>query len=235
MFKNYGFCPCCEQVTQFSASGEWLRDQYLCDLCKCLPRERALMYCVDRFMPGWRQAAIHESSPSPRGASLRLQRDGRNYVASQYFADVPSGSTHQGWRCEDLEALSFGDASVDLHVTQDVMEHVLDPHAVFREIGRTLRPGGMHIFTVPLVNRDKPTQVCAVRAPDRTVEHLVAPTFHGSPLSNEGSLVTHNWGFDIVEAIWDAAGMSTRIVILDLLEMGIRAELIEVLVSVKRA
>jgi ubiquinone/menaquinone biosynthesis C-methylase UbiE len=28
---------------------------------------------------------------------------------------------------------------------------------VFREIERTLKPGGAHIFTVPLVRKEKPT------------------------------------------------------------------------------
>jgi len=72
-----------------------------------------MLLMLDKHRPNWPSLSIHESSPSVGGASARLRSACSQYVASQYFADVPSGSTHQGWRCEDLEALSFGDASVD--------------------------------------------------------------------------------------------------------------------------
>ena len=55
----------------------------------------------------------------------------------------------QGFRNEDLEALTFPDASFDLTVTLDVMEHVNQPDVVLREVARTLRPGGAYLFTVP--------------------------------------------------------------------------------------
>ena len=55
----------------------------------------------------------------------------------------------QGFRNENLEALSFPDAGFDLTVTLDVMEHVNQPDAVLREVARTLKPGGAYLFTVP--------------------------------------------------------------------------------------
>ena len=48
----------------------------------------------------------------------------------------------QGVRCENLEELTFPDESIDLHISQDVMEHVFQPKRAFAEIARTLRPGG---------------------------------------------------------------------------------------------
>ena len=42
-------------------------------------------------------------------------------------------------------------ASVDLHVTQDVLKHVFHPEKVFKKIARTLKPDGIHIFSVPIV------------------------------------------------------------------------------------
>lgn len=192
------------------------------------------MWTIERFLPNWRELKIHESSPVPRGASARLKADAAGYLATQFFPTVPPGRMHNGVRCENLEALTFSTEFLDLHVSQDVFEHILDPTAAFQEIARTLRPGGMHIFTTPLVRKHESSQVRARRSLDGSVELLAPAEYHGNPISADGSLVTMHWGFDIVRRIFDATGMDTTIVYLDALEMGIRAEYIEVLVSVKR-
>jgi SAM-dependent methyltransferase len=192
------------------------------------------MWVLDHFRPSWPGDVVHESSPGNRGASVRLSAQCSAYVSSQFFSGVPSGQRVQQMRCENLEAMSFSDASVDVHVTQDVLEHVFDPDAVFREIARTLVPGGMHIFTTPLVNKHSRTERAASLVNGEIVHHL-PPEYHGNPVSAEGSLVTMRWGYDITEHIARASGLSTQLVYLDALELGIRAEYIEVLITRKPA
>jgi hypothetical protein len=63
--------------------------------------------------------------------------------------------------------------------------------------------------------------------------HLVPPEYHGNPVDDKGSLVTVDWGFDIVDRISAECGLKTEIHQLDDLNLGIRAELIEVLVTSK--
>jgi SAM-dependent methyltransferase len=236
MFRNYGYCPCCTSTTEFVARQEWWRDHYVCTRCQCIPRERATMYCLDKFFPAWKDQVVHESSPGARGASVRLKKECSQYLPSQFFPGVLPGSDHLGNRCEDLEALTFADHSIDLHVTQDVFEHLFDPARAFQEIARTLRPGGAHIFTTPLVNKEQATQVCARRGPGGEVEQLIhPPEYHGNPVSDQGSLVTVRWGYDIVRHIHQACGLFTEMIYLDSLEMGIRAEYIEVLITRKPA
>lgn len=72
------------------------------------------MLTIERCFPGWSDLSIHESSPGTRGASLRLARGAPRYVASQFFPDQQPGAIYRGFRCENLEALSFPDASIDL-------------------------------------------------------------------------------------------------------------------------
>jgi hypothetical protein len=68
---------------------------------------------------------------------------------------------------------------------------------------------------------------------DGCILHLEEPQYHGNPISDAGSLVTIDWGFDIVRHIQMACGLLTEIVRIDSLEYGIRAEHIEVLVTYK--
>jgi SAM-dependent methyltransferase len=192
------------------------------------------MYCIDSLFPGWQGSKIHESSPGKRGASMRLKAECRGYLPTQYYPGVTPGTVHDGFRCENLEALTFKDESIDLHVTQDVFEHVLAPEKAFGEIARTLKPGGAHVFTTPLVNKDRPSLPRARRGKGDAIEHLVPkPEYHGNPISAEGSLVTMHWGYDICDHIYRASGLFTTIVLIDAVELGIRADLIEVLITRK--
>jgi len=192
------------------------------------------MVVIDTYFPKWREATIHESSPSGRGASARLARECRKYMPSQYFPDAEAGSTVAGVRCENLEALSFADESIDLHVTQDVLEHVFHPANVFREIARTLKPGGMHIFTVPLVNRNRTSRRRA-QLKDGQIVPLEPEIYHGNPVGDGRSLVTFDWGYDLCNYIFDACGLFTQLIYIDDIGRGIRAEFIEVLATQKPA
>jgi hypothetical protein len=114
------------------------------------------------------------------------------------------------------------------------MEHVFDPAAAFREIARTLRPGGAHVFTTPLVEKERSSQVCATLAKDGNIVHHREPEYHGNPVSADGALVTRRWGYDITDFIAASCGLHTTMVHLDVFDQGIRAEYIEVLVTRKQ-
>ena len=51
------------------------------------------------------------------------------------------------------EPLPYGDASFDGVVLKDLLEHVADPVAVVREVGRVLRPGGRVFASSPDAQR----------------------------------------------------------------------------------
>jgi len=232
--ENAGICPTCDSETIFRSESPSLRDFYACLTCGSLPRERALMRVIDTVIPNYAELRIHESSPArpARGASRKLSERCSLYVESQFDPSIAPGSEHvDGYRCEDLESLAFANESIDVHVTQDVLEHVLDPARAFAEIARTLAPGGVHVFTVPLVRARDSTQIRARRNAHGEVEFLEPPDYHQSAVGDEGALVTRCWGYDIVDFIYETSGMITTIWSLDDLSSGIRAEFNEVLVS----
>jgi hypothetical protein len=84
-----------------------------------------------------------------------------------------------------------------------------------------------------MVNKDRPTFTRATMSGGQ-VQHLAPPVFHGNPISEGGSLVTFDYGYDLVERIDDAAPFRTTMWIIDDLWQGIRAEYNEVLVSHRR-
>ena len=231
--SHKGYCPVCGAETMFRIDGEWLREQYLCTQCLSTPRQRALLHVLNQCRPDWRSAAIHESSPgSP--SSDKLYREGRRYTFSHYYPGIPSGEMGpEGARCENLETMSFPDASFEIFITQDVLEHIFDPAAAFREIARVLIPGGFHIFTVPRYRALKESRCRARRLADGSVEYLEEAVYHGNPVDAKGALVTWDYGMDLAERIFLAGGLFTESFLIRDRSLGLDGELLEVFVSRK--
>jgi len=233
-FSHKGYCPCCSKDVNFVSFNHWLRDNFYCSNCFSIPRERALMITIEKYFPKWRTLNIHESSPGNRGASFTLKNNCEKYISTQYYPNLTLGTFKNKHRNEDLENQTFKDETFDLVITQDVMEHVYNPEKAFREITRTLKNGGAHIFTVPIVNKYNMTEVWATKGEDGEPVFLKTPEFHGSPINSKGSPVTMHWGFDIIDFIRNKSGLDTKIEYIDNIDFGIRAEFIEVLVSIKK-
>lgn len=232
-FEHAGHCPICKKDTIFSSENSWLRDHFLCSNCKSIPRERALMMVIKKFFPNWRSLIIHEFAPVERGVTTKLRKECSGYFSSQYFPEAPCGATVNKVRNEDIENMTFANDSIDLHISQDVLEHVFDPNRAFQEIKRTLKPGGAHIFTTPLVNKERPSICRASRNSDQSIAYLKEAHYHDNPVDAKGSLVTFDWGFDITKCIFEASGLFTSIIHIDDLSRGVRAEYIEVLITQK--
>jgi SAM-dependent methyltransferase len=193
------------------------------------------MHVIKKFFPNYKNLNIHESSPSDRGVSPKLKNECKGYIASHYFPDLKPGAihNHSGFRCENLESLTIADQTLDLFITQDVVEHLFAPEKAFKEIARVLKPGGAHIFSAPLINKNKKSECWASLSDTNEIIHHHQPEYHGNPVDPRGSLVTMHWGYDIAAFISKVANMSTVIVMIDNIDLGIRAEYIEIMVSWK--
>ena len=200
-----GFCSVCDLNVTFSADGTWYRSTLQCPACKSVVRERAVALRVKQLLPNWREAAIHEVAPVSRGFTLRLRTECPAYIGTHWFPGEDAGSMVRGYRNENVEAQTFGDGVFDCVISLDVMEHLFDPAAAYREIFRTLKPGGAYIHTFPITKSQVPAVIDrAQRDPDGTVRHLVEkPEYHGNPIDTSGSLVTKSYGYDIGKQIAD--------------------------------
>lgn len=233
-FKHKGECPCCEKEVVFIARNPWLRDHFRCSNCNSIPRERALMLTIKNEYPNWKTLKIHESSPGNRGHSVTLRKHVKAFTETQFFVNEPLGTFINGIQNEDLEAQTFPDETFDLVITSDVMEHIYEPDKAFKEIYRTLKPGGAHIFSVPIINKHKKTERWAKKGENGEPVFLFEPEWHGNPIDSKGSPVTFHWGYDIKDYIEKHTGAECEIVYIDDLNYGIRAEYIEVVVQKKK-
>ncbi|TVR62035.1 MAG: methyltransferase domain-containing protein [Candidatus Competibacteraceae bacterium] len=226
--ENSGYCPICEKEVTFRSNDSWLRDNYLCSLCNTIPRQRALIYFLNLFRPGWKSQYIHESSPSLDYFLTHCPR----YTFSHYFTNVALGSIYNNVRCENLEQMTFKDESFDIFITQDVMEHVFNPDKVFAEIMRVLKPGGIYIFTAP---KHKYILNSYPRATLKNGEviHNLPSNYHGNPIGDGKSLVTWDYGCDFDDLVknWSSYNLST--LVLRDRDFGIDGEFIEVFILKK--
>lgn len=135
-----------------------------------VPLERADVYVTEAITPFFRH--ILKRSP---GA-----------IGSEFFgADVPRGSYRNKVRNEDVTALTFPDASFDVVISNDVLEHVPGYLTALGELRRVLKPGGALLLTVPFAT-DQYEHIVRARVGPLGVEQLMPPEYHGDPVNPGG-------------------------------------------------
>jgi SAM-dependent methyltransferase len=207
---NLGRCLVCDHRTLFVETGPWLANDYLCARCHSIPRWRGILHVLISQFPGWREVEMHECGAGG-AATRKLRQESAGYSGSRYLLpEVPRGDVVGNYSCQDIEDLTFADGSFDLLITQDVLEHVLRPDRALAEIARVLRPGGAHIFTVPIYHGRR-TLVRAIPS-GSGIEHLLPPDYHGGPTNPERSLVIREWGDDFFDYVSAHSGLTTEVV-----------------------
>ena len=231
--KNRGYCNICEQETVFIIYNEWLRGNYKCKRCQTQPRNRALINVLNMYCKEWPTLQLHESSPSGE-VSKFLKKKCSGYSSSHYYSDIPRGEYNGEFRSEDLSCLTFPDNSFDLLITSDVFEHVFEPEKAFAEVARVLKPGGMHIFTMPWIPAHKKSTQRAKLHSDGTIEYFKEAQYHGNPIGGgKGSLVTYDWGLDFADFVYNNSGMTTTIYLEIDRNKGLDGKFLEVFISRK--
>lgn len=121
------------------------------------------------------------------------------HAYSDFRADVPPGAVVAGVRSEDLTRLTYPDAAFDLVLTSETLEHVPDLAAALGEIRRVLAPGGLHLFTVPILPGVPRTFARTVVGPDGGRTVLFPPLCH--PGGDVGYPVFTEFGADLPDLL----------------------------------
>jgi 2-polyprenyl-3-methyl-5-hydroxy-6-metoxy-1,4-benzoquinol methylase/GT2 family glycosyltransferase/glycosyltransferase involved in cell wall biosynthesis len=135
-----------------------------------------------------------------------------NLHYSEYTPKTSPGEVHDGIRCEDLQSLTYPDNYFDIILTSETLEHVPDPDKAWREIHRTLKDNGYHIFTIPLIPSQRQT-IRRAQLVGGIREDLLEPAYHGPP-QQQDILVYTDFGTDLVEKL-NRLGLKTDILYLN--------------------
>jgi SAM-dependent methyltransferase len=123
-------------------------------------------------------------------------------ASSDFQPGTAPGATIGADRSEDLTQLSYADGSFDIVLTSETLEHVPDLDAALSEIRRVLVPGGLHLFTIPVLPGVPRTFARSIVLPDRSVKHVAQPICH--PGGDQGYPVFTEFGADVAERLHDA-------------------------------
>ena len=123
-------------------------------------------------------------SEMPKVRALRVLEINEAGGVSHFLALWP-GHVHVRYPDVDMQDLPYPDASFDLVVHSDTLEHVPDPVRGLAECRRVLRDGGACVYTVPII----------VGRLTRSRDGL-PPSHHGDPAHGESYLVHTEFGAD---------------------------------------
>lgn len=179
-----------------------------CPRCGASAVTQSLAGVIRAELPGLGNAAVYEmSAQGPLVAFLR--RHAALLTTSELLDGVEPGESRDGVLCQNVERLTFADASFDLCTSSEVFEHVEDDAAGFREVHRVLRPGGRYLFTVPLHDSADTVERMALRDGRRVA--LLPPMYHADRYRGATVLVQRDYGRDIVARLREAGFADARI------------------------
>ncbi len=98
---------------------------------------------------------------------------------SDYRGPDHLGEIVDGNRNEDICRFTYPDAAFDIVLSSDTLEHVPDFQLALAETRRVLRPGGRHIFTVPVLWSRETTETRARIGEGGEIVHLMPALYHG--------------------------------------------------------
>jgi SAM-dependent methyltransferase len=195
---------------------EWLR----CETCGFNNRLRAALHILAEECQPHHAAIYATEQTTDLYRHLRGKYD--RVTGSEFLGtSLPHGfTTAEGVRNETLTALTFADDSFDVMLSFDVLEHIPDYPRAIAEMARVLRAGGRLLLSVPFLIDRVDTLVRARMNADGTITHFAEPEYHGDPLSADGILCFHHFGWDLLDGLRSSGFAETAALLYWSAELG---------------
>jgi SAM-dependent methyltransferase len=208
-----------ELIEGHGFNAEWaryydLREGEKCRDCGRSARSRQIARTLVSLY-GNGQRSLSELCRDPAFRSLAIAEINQCASLHEWLVDHPGlryseyGSTDPEVPSEDTMDLSYADGSFDLVLTSDTLEHVPDLGRSLAEIRRVLRPGGRHVFTIPVIWDRQETKRRAIVEYGKIV-HLLPPCYHGGSLNPEDCLAFYEYGSEVLDEV-RAAGFEVNL------------------------
>jgi SAM-dependent methyltransferase len=201
-----------ELISEWQLPSQWAewfneREGQSCPACgsnlRSIQLAKAILQAIQKLCGATAQS-LKGAFAQEKVHELRIAEINSAGALHPFLAQIPNlayseyCSTSPGIPSEDLMKLSYADCTFDLVITSETLEHVPDVDVALKEIHRILKPGGMHVFTTPIV-WDRPTKVRA-SIKNGTILHHHPPSYHGGPCGKQTDfLVFNEFGADILE------------------------------------
>lgn len=192
-------CYCCGKESSFLIEqGATLLREAACEHCGASLRNSDVMKTLKKTTFNGQlfekcKNKLYIVNTSSYGGVHCALKDLPNYIYSEYYPNIPSGQrAENGVLCVNLLNMPFDDESLDVIISEDVLEHIEDYMAAFREIKRVLKPGGVHVFTVPI--REDGHSMFRKEMP---------PIYHDAPEGTGGALLYNDFSFDLCQIYTD--------------------------------
>ena len=160
-----GSCP--RDLASVAPVGFVDRESQFCTSCGSSLRTRRLAEVLLEHYAG-EARSIRRPRPGRAFPPARHRRD-QLHRRIHPLLEPLQRLTYVEYPEQDLQALTYADASFDLLLTSETLEHIPDFRRALAETRRVLRQGGRHVFSVPLDPRLQRT---------RSREGM-APMYHG--------------------------------------------------------
>lgn len=181
-----------------------LRESLVCPVTGLNNRQRLVAALVEReLVEEGEGVAVYCMEPATPFYNWAVKAFPRfQIIGSALLGDsVSPGEIVAGVRNENLQNLSFKDASIGLVVSNDVLAYVTSPRMAFTELARVMRRGSHALMTFPFFpDRDHSVTRAEIKEGAMRLSEDVG---HGDAASPNDLLVFTGFGWDLFELIKD--------------------------------
>lgn len=190
-----------------------IKESMICPWCGSKTRGRRLSAALLRILPTDARSVREYANFAGAGSKQILilnMVDGlseslagvEGVVQSEFIDGASPGEIVGGLRHEDAQRLTFDDQSFDVVISSETLEHIPNLDQALGEIGRVLKTGGVHLFTIPLKPGTGRTEKRLQITEHGSMVDLIKPRLH-HPGGSWGWPVVTEFGDDLPEYLAD--------------------------------